>query len=199
MRPSRNDCIARVKSRKYKISPLQDPITDLREEQGARPFSNVQKGYFKTLSSQTSASIKINERSSLTSHSPPEAESSQESEDSSEPSDSEIEDDVEHPPLPSVRPANPTEAAEYDVIKVVWAPSYSSPGAEAIRTALRDHWKILQPIVGAWRKTKDGLKDPAAQKGNADRLHSQADRYRKILERILGATVKHGHQDIVGL
>ena len=171
----------------------------MKEEQGTRPFTNVQKGYFKTLSSQTSASIRSNERPSLASQSPPEAESSQESEESSDPSDSEVEEDVEHPPLPSVRPTNPAEAAEYDVIKVVWAPSYSSPSAEAIRTALRDHWKILQPIVGAWRKAKDGLKDPATQKGNVDRLQSQADRYRKILERILGATVKHGHQDIVGL
>ena len=159
----------------------------------------MQKGFFKTLSSQTSVSIKPNERSSIVSQSPSAAESSHETEESSEASDSEPEEEVEHPPLPSARPANPAEAAEYDVIKVVWAPSYSSPSAEAIRTALREHWKILQPIVGAWRKAKEGLKDPAAQKGNIDRLQSQADRYRKMLERILGATVKHGHQDIVGL
>ena len=159
----------------------------------------MQKGFFKTLSSQTSASIKPNERLSVTSQSPPEAESSEESEESSTSSGSEAEEETEHPPLPPVRPTEPIEAAEYDVIKVVWAASYASPGAEAIRTALRDHWKILQPIVGSWRKAKDGLKESTAPKGDSDRLKSQAERYRKVLERILRATVKHGHQDIVGL
>ena len=157
----------------------------------------MQKTFLKTLSTQTSASNKSNERLSLASQSPPEAESSEESEESSASSDSDADEDMEQPPLPPVRPTDPVEAAEYDVIKVVWAASYASPGAEAIRTALRDHWKILQPIVGSWRKAKDGLKGSTAP--NSDRLKSQAERYRKILERILSATVKHGHQDIVGL
>ena len=127
--------------------------------------------------------------------------SDSDSDDSSELySESEAEKEVEEQsPLPPARPLDPNRAAEYDLIKTVWAKRSSVLSGTEIRIALSETWDIFKGIRDKWKTKCISLqqaiekKDQAGEKAFERRVAEQ----RRLLESCIGLTLKHGHPSIV--
>ncbi|KAI9881522.1 MAG: hypothetical protein M1830_000085 [Pleopsidium flavum] len=142
-------------------------------------------------------------RSSSSFREEPFSESSSESEpedDSDYESGSEEELDIEESsPLPAVRPAEPSKAVEFDIIKAVWAPRASPPTPAMIRTALGDYWTVVKAVRDVWKADSAALQQAADEKQlkKLPELKSKVLEQRKLMEAVLAKTLEHGHRDII--
>lgn len=131
------------------------------------------------------------------------SESSSESEpddDSDYDSGSEEEIKVEEtPPFPTMRPADPFKATEYDIVKAVWAPRGSPPAPAAIRTALGDYWNIVRALRDVWKADSTSLQqaEDGKQTTRIPDLKRKVLEQRKLMEAIFAKTLEHGHKDII--
>lgn len=133
----------------------------------------------------------------------PSSESSSESEpddDSDYESDSEEELEVEEvSPLSATRPAEPSKAVEFDIIKAVWAPRASPPTPAAIRTALGDYWNVVKAVRDAWKADTASLQQAEEDKlvRKIPELKNKVVEQRTLMEAALTKTLEHGHKDII--
>jgi len=115
-------------------------------------------------------------------------------------SESEVEVVQEEPsPLPAIRPADPSRAVEYDIIKAVWAKKSVGLSSTVIRTALGEYWDIFKGIRDKWKAKAASLqtavdkKDQPSIKAYERRVQEQ----RRLLESCIRLTLKHGHPDLI--
>ena len=128
------------------------------------------------------------------------SDSSSEDSDYDSESDDEKEANMESSPLPSVRPEDSVKAVEYDIIKIVWHRSRSNLSGPAIRAALGEYWDLIKGIRDQWKADLKALEE-AEEKKDQYRIKQskrRAAEQRQMLEVAIGATVQHGHPDIIG-
>lgn len=127
--------------------------------------------------------------------------SDSDSEDESQYSDeSEIEVRPEEPsPLPSIRPADPNKAVEYDIIKTVWAKRSKALSGTVIRTALGEYWDIFKSIRDKWKAKSTSLQQAIEKKDQANKTayERRVVEQRRLVESCIRLTLKHGHPSIV--
>ena len=127
--------------------------------------------------------------------------SESESEESSEyESESDLEKAPDEPfPLSATKPADPSKAVEYDIVKAIWAKRSSVLSGPVIRTALGEVWEILKGVRDKWKSKSSNLqqaiekKDQATEKAFERRVAEQ----RKLLESCNMLILKHGHPSII--
>ena len=131
----------------------------------------------------------------------PSESSESESEDESEYySESEEVPDPEEPsPLPANRPADPSKATEYDVIKAVWAKKSVGLSSTVIRAALSEYWNIFKTIRDKWKGKTTSLQQAIEKKDQVGikTYERRVVESRRLLESCIGLTLKHGHPDII--
>jgi len=131
------------------------------------------------------------------------SESSSESEpddDSDYDSGSEEEMEVEETsPLPTVRPADPSRATEYDTIKAVWAPRASPPAPATIRTALGDYWNMVRALRDNWKADSTSLQqaEDGKQTTRIPDLKRKVLEQRNLMEVVFAKTLEYGHKNII--
>jgi len=142
-----------------------------------------------------SRSGSVAESASLTETS--ESDSEDESDYYSE-SDVEIEPE-EQSPIPAIRPADPSKAVEYDVIKAVWAKKNVGLSSTVIRTALGEYWDIFKGIRDKWKAKAASLQTAIDKKDqtNIKAYDRRVQEQRRLLESCIGLTLKHGHPDLI--
>lgn len=131
----------------------------------------------------------------------PSESSESESEDESEYySESEEVTEPEEPsPLPANRPADPSKAIEYDVIKAVWARKNVGLSGTVIRTALGEYWNIFKTIRDKWKAKTTSLQQAIEKKDQASikTYERRVVESRRLLESCISLTLKHSHPDII--
>ncbi|KAF6218492.1 hypothetical protein HO133_005841 [Letharia lupina] len=131
----------------------------------------------------------------------PSESSESESEDESEYySESEEVPEPEEPsPLPANRPADPSKAIEYDVIKAVWARKNVGLSGTVIRTALGEYWNIFKTIRDKWKAKTTSLQQAIEKKDQASikTYERRVVESRRLLESCISLTLKHSHPDII--
>ncbi len=143
--------------------------------------------------SRTSSSFREESSSEPSSESEPEDGSDYES-------GSEEELDIEEiSPLPAARPAEPSKAIEFDIIKAVWAPQASPPTPAAIRSALGDYWNVVKAVRDVWKADFAALQQAEDEKQlrKLPELKSKVLEQRKLMEVVLARTLETGHRDII--
>lgn len=132
--------------------------------------------------------------------SPSESSESESEDDSEYSSDSDREPEPEElSPLPAARPADPSKAVQYDVIKAVWAKKSVGLSGTVIRAALADYWNIFKGIRDKW-KSKSTLLQQSIEKKDTANIKAYERRIveqRRLLESCISLTLKHGHPDII--
>lgn len=132
--------------------------------------------------------------------SPSESSDSDSDDDSEYYSESDVEIEPEEPsPLPTTRPADPSKAVEYDVIKAVWAKKSTSLSGAVIRTALTEYWDIFKGIRDKWKIKSNSLQQAIEKKDqtNSKTFERRVLEQRRLLESCIRLTLKHGHPDII--
>ena len=132
--------------------------------------------------------------------SPSESSDSDSDDDSEYYSESDVAIETEEPsPLPATRPADPSKAVEYDVIKAVWAPKNTGLSGAVIRTALTEHWDIFKGIRDKWKIKSNALQQAIEKKdqANSKTYERRVLEQRRLLESCIRLTLKHGHPDII--
>ena len=131
----------------------------------------------------------------------PSESSESESEDESEYfSESEEVPEPEEPsPVPANRPADPSKATEYDVIKAVWARKNVGLSSTVIRAALSEYWNIFKTIRDKWKVKTNSLQQAIEKKDqvNIKTYERRVVESRRLLESCISLTLKHGHPDII--
>ena len=154
------------------------------------------------LSGPRSAARPPHSRSGTTtdSVSPSESSDSDSEDDSEYYSESDVAIETEEPsPLPPTRPADPSKAVEYDVIKAVWAPKNTGLSGAVIRTALTEYWDIFKGIRDKWKIKSNALQQAIEKKdqANSKTYERRVLEQRRLLESCIRLTLKHGHPDII--
>ena len=132
--------------------------------------------------------------------SPSESSDSDSDDDSEYYSESDVGTELEEPsPLPTTRPADPSKAVEYDVIKAVWAKKSTSLSGAVIRTALTEYWDIFKGIRDKWKIKSNSLQQAIEKKDqtNSKTFERRVLEQRRLLESCIRLTLKHGHPDII--
>lgn len=132
--------------------------------------------------------------------SPSESSDSDSDDDSEYYSESDVGIEPEEPsPLPTTRPADPSKAVEYDVIKAVWAKKSTSLSGAVIRTALTEYWDIFKGIRDKWKIKCNSLQQAIEKKdqANSKTFERRVLEQRRLLESCIRLTLKHGHPDII--
>ena len=126
-----------------------------------------------------------------------ESESDDESEYYSE--SEEVPEPEEPSPLPPNRPADPSKAIEYDVIKAVWARKNVGLSSTVIRTALGEYWNIFKTIRDKWKGKTTSLQQAIEKKDQVGikTYERRVIESRRLLESCISLTLKHGHPDII--
>ena len=131
----------------------------------------------------------------------PSESSESESEDESEYySESEEVPEPEEPsPVPANRPADPSKATEYDVIKAVWARKNVGLSSTVIRAALSEYWNIFKTIRDKWKAKTVSLQQAIEKKDQVGikTYERRVLESRRLLESCISLTLKHGHPDII--
>lgn len=146
--------------------------------------------------------IGVPKRSSSTVDSASSSDSSDSDSDGGSDYYSESEGDVEPEevsPLPASRPADPSKAIEYDLIKVLWAKKNSLLSAPAIRTALSDCWNLFKGVRDKWKMKSTALQQAIEKKDQTNKTtyERRVVEQRRLLENCIQLTLKHGHPSIV--
>ena len=132
--------------------------------------------------------------------SPSESSDSDSDDDSEYYSESDVGIETEEPsPLPTTRPADPSKAVEYDIIKAVWAPKNTGLSGAVIRTALTEYWDIFKGIRDKWKIKSNALQQAIEKKdqANSKAYERRVLEQRRLLESCIRLTLKHGHPDII--
>lgn len=131
----------------------------------------------------------------------PSESSESESEDESEyySESEEVPEPEEASPLPTNRPADPSKAIEYDVIKAVWARKNVGLSGTVIRTALGEYWNIFKTIRDKWKGKTTSLQQAIEKKDQVGikTYERRVVESRRLLESCISLTLKHGHPDII--
>ena len=138
--------------------------------------------------------------SAAESASPSESSESESDDESEYYSESEEAPEPEEPsPLPANRPADPSKAIEYDVIKAVWAKKNVGLSSTVIRTALSEYWNIFKTIRDKWKGKTTSLQQAIEKKDQVGikTYERRVIESRRLLESCISLTLKHGHPDII--
>ena len=178
-------------------------------EKGSDPWPREREPVLKKLKAAASkpsgprpavSSTNVRGGSAHSSASPSDSSDSESEDDSEYYSQSDKETEPDEPsPLPATRPADPSKAVEYDVIKAVWAKRSVGLSGTVIRTALGEYWNIFKAVRDKWKSKSTSLqqaiekKDHASSKTYERRVIEQ----RRLLESCIRLTLKHGHPDII--
>lgn len=178
-------------------------------EKGKDPWSRDREPVLKKLKTaeaklsgpRTPAASTHTHNGSVAESASPSESSESESEDESEYySESEEVPEPEEPsPLPANRPADPSKATEFDVIKAVWARKSVGLSSTVIRTALGEYWNIFKTIRDKWKGKTTSLQQAIEKKDQVSikTYERRVVESRRLLESCISLTLKHGHPDII--
>jgi len=115
-------------------------------------------------------------------------------------SDSGREEEPEEPsPLPTIRPADPSKALEYDLIKTIWAKRSAPLAGVDIRNALTECWNIFKGVRDRWKEKTTRLQQATEKKDqpNKNAFERRVVEQRRLLESCIRLALNHGHPSIV--
>lgn len=171
----------------------------IEEQQNGRPWENAQLPILKRVKFSHRTTKPLN----LAAGSTAQVELSSSGDEASSEEDSEYESDDgvdESSPLPSLRPSDPVKAMEYDVIRSMWFKKSKHLGGNTIREALGSYWTLLKPMRDKWKAEITAITEATTKNDQVtvENHKTIASKYRSILNAAFRATVRYGHDDIVG-
>lgn len=125
--------------------------------------------------------------------------SSESASESSEGSSDEYESDEDEPfPLPETRPTESLKALEFDTVKIMWSPNRVL-SAKEIKAALADFWKTVKQLNEARAAASKELQlEETKDASILKKIRAEVIELRKRLEVVIAASLKFGHDDVLG-